>query len=73
MTIIIFQMSQMYAPQYDPQRNGGQVKKLPIENYRLQLSVNGLKILDYLHQTGQYFSQIYPGYGAAMYTNMYHR
>jgi hypothetical protein len=33
-------MSQMYAPQYDPQRNGG---------------------------------QIYPGYGAAMYTNMYHR
>ena len=21
----LFQMSQMYAPQYDPQRNGGQV------------------------------------------------
>ena len=25
---IFFQMSQMYAPQYDPQRNGGQVNKM---------------------------------------------
>ena len=67
----IFQMSQMYAPQYDPQRNGGQVitnEKLRNRDYNTTMSFN---LLTTSNMT--ILPQIYPGYGAAMYTNMYHR
>ena len=40
-TMIIFsQMSQMYAPQYDPQRNGGQVNKITIQQLLLLTTIN---------------------------------
>ena len=57
MLCVFFQMNQMYAPQYDPQRNGGQVNLIKLKSSYSNMAS----------------PQIYPAYAAGMYSSMYHR